>query len=85
MGQVCEWSGVTMWEGTVYEARLQGRKGGRIVRWHGRRDGNVMKWQFGKGGRVVSRESGMEFKNKIELFQTITGLKRLVSYSKWLH
>ena len=65
MGQVCEWSGVAMWEECVYGARLQGRKGGRIVRWHGRRDGNVMKWQFGKGGRVVSRESGMEFKDKI--------------------
>ena len=67
MGQVCEWSGVELWEGCVYEARLQGRKGGRIVRWHGRRGGNVMKWQFGKGGRVVSRESGMEFKDKIVL------------------
>ena len=26
-----------------------------------------MRWQFGKGGRVVSREVGMEFKDKIVL------------------
>ena len=27
-----------------------------------------MRWQFGKGGRVVSREAGMEFKDKIVLY-----------------
>ena len=27
-----------------------------------------MRWEFGKGGRVVSREAGMEFKNKIVLY-----------------
>ena len=37
------------------------------MRWHGQRVGNVVRWQFGKGGRVVSREGGMEFKNKIVL------------------
>ena len=36
------------------------------VNWHGRRAGNVMRWQFGRGGRV-SKEGGMEFKNKIVL------------------
>ena len=53
---------------SVSGARWQGGKGGRIVRWHGRRGGNVMRWQFGKGGRVVSREGGMEFKDKIVLY-----------------
>ena len=37
------------------------------VNWHGQRAGNVMRWQFGRGGRVVSKEGGMEFKNKIVL------------------
>ena len=27
-----------------------------------------MRWQFGKGGRVVSREGGMESKDKIVLY-----------------
>ena len=27
-----------------------------------------MRWQSGKGGRVVSREGGMEFKDKIVLY-----------------
>ena len=48
--------------------RWQGGRGGEIVRWHGRRGGNVMRLQFGKGGRVVSREGGMEFKDKIVLY-----------------
>ena len=65
MGKVCECNGVAMWERCVSGARWQG---GRIVRWHGRRGGNVMRWQFGKGGRVVSREGGMEFKDKIVLY-----------------
>ena len=38
------------------------------MRWYGRRGGNVMRWQFGKGERVVSREGGMEFKDKIVLY-----------------
>ena len=38
------------------------------MRWYSRRGGNVMRWQFGKGERVVSREGGMEFKDKIVLF-----------------
>ena len=52
------------------EVRWQGGKGGRIVRWHGQRGGNVMRWQFRKGGRgkVVSREGGMELKDKIVLY-----------------
>ena len=29
---------------------------------------DVMRWQFGKGCRVVSREGGMEFKDKIVLY-----------------
>ena len=48
--------------------RWQGGRGGEIVRWHGRRGGTVMRLQFGKGGRVVSREGGMEFKDKIVLY-----------------
>ena len=27
-----------------------------------------MRWQFGKGGRLVSREGGIEFKNKVVLY-----------------
>ena len=27
-----------------------------------------MRWQFGKAGRVVSREGGMDFKDKIVLY-----------------
>ena len=38
------------------------------MRWYGPRGGNVMRWQFGKGERVVSREGGMEFKDKIVLY-----------------
>ena len=38
------------------------------MRWYDRRGGNVMRWQFGKGERVVSREGGMEFKDKIVLY-----------------
>ena len=38
------------------------------MRWHGQRGGNIMRWHFGKGGRVVSREGGMEFKDKIVLY-----------------
>ena len=39
------------------------------MRCHGRRDGNkVMRWQLGKGRRAASRESGMEFKDKIVLY-----------------
>ena len=56
MVKVCEWG------------EWQGGKGGKIVRWHGWRGGDVMRWQFGKGGRVVSREGGMEFKDKIGLY-----------------
>ena len=56
------------WERCIGGVRWQGGKGARIVRWHGRRGGNVMMWQFGTGGRVVSRESGMEFKDKIVLY-----------------
>ena len=37
------------------------------MRWYGLRGGNVKRWQFGKGKRVVSREGGMEFKDKIVL------------------
>ena len=48
--------------------RWHGGKGERIVRWQGRRGGKVMRWQFRKGGRVVSREGGMEFKEKIVLY-----------------
>ena len=36
--------------------------------WYGRRGGNVIRWQFGKGETVVSREGGMEFKDKIVLY-----------------
>ena len=68
MGKVCEWSGVAMWERCVSGVRTQGGKGGRIVRWHSWRDRDVMRWQFGKGGRVVSKEGGMEFKDKIVLY-----------------
>ena len=42
-------------------------QGGRILREHGWRGGNVMWWQFGKGGKLVSREGGIEFKDKIVL------------------
>ena len=63
-----EWSEVARWERCVNGMRWQRGKGGRIVRWNGRRGGNVMRWQFGKGGRVVSREGGMEFKDKIVLY-----------------
>ena len=52
----------------MIEVRWQSGKGGRTVKWHGLRDGNVMRWQFGKGARVVSREGGMEFKDKIVLY-----------------
>ena len=38
------------------------------MRWYGQRGGNVMRWQFGKGERIVSREGGMEFKDKIVLY-----------------
>ena len=38
------------------------------MRWHGQRGGNVMRWHFEKCGRVVSREGGMEFKDKIVLY-----------------
>ena len=38
------------------------------MRWYGRRGGKVTRWQFGKGERVVSREGGMEFKDKIVLY-----------------
>ena len=68
MGKVCEWSRVLVWERCVSGVRWQGRKGERIVRWQGRRGGKVMRWQFRKGGRVVSREGGMEFKEKIVLY-----------------
>ena len=68
MRKVCEWSGVAMWERCVSGVRWQGGKGGRIVRWHSQRGGNVIRWQFGKSGRVVSREGGMEFKDKIVLY-----------------
>ena len=48
--------------------RSQVGMGGRIMRWYGWRGGNVMRSQFGKGERVVSREGGMEFKDKIVLY-----------------
>ena len=67
MRKVCEWSGVAMWERCVSGVRWQGGKGGRIVRWHSQRGGNVIRWQCGKSGRGVSREGGMEFKDKIVL------------------
>ena len=35
------------------------------MRWYGRRGGNVLRWQFGKSERVVSREVGVEFKDKM--------------------
>ena len=38
------------------------------MRWYGWRGGNVMRCQFGKGETVVSREGGMEFKDKIVLY-----------------
>ena len=63
-----DWSGVTRWERCVSRVRKQVGKGRRIMRWYGRRGGNVTRWQFGKGERVVSREGGMEFKDKIVLY-----------------
>ena len=56
------------WERCIGGVRWQVGKGGRIVRWHGWRGGNVMRWQFERGARVVSREGGMEFKDKIVLY-----------------
>ena len=38
------------------------------MRWYGRRGRNVMRWQFGKGETVVTREGGVEFKDKIVLY-----------------
>ena len=38
------------------------------MRCYGWRGGNVMRWKFGKGKRVVTREGGMEFKDKIVLY-----------------
>ena len=38
------------------------------MRWHGLRGGNVMRQQFGTDGRVLSREGGIEFKDKIVLY-----------------
>ena len=63
-----EWSEVARWEKCVSGVRWQDGKGGRIVRCHGWRSGNVMRCQFRKGWRVVSREGGIEFKDKIVLY-----------------
>ena len=68
MGKVCEWSGVAMWERCVSGARWQGGEGGRIMRWHGGKGGRIVRWQFGKRREGVSREDGMEFKDKIVLY-----------------
>ena len=57
-----------MWEKCVSGVRWKVGKGGRLLRGHGRRGGNVMRRKFGKGGRVVSREGGIEFKDKIVLY-----------------
>ena len=59
MGKVCEWSGVAMWERCVSGARWQG---GRIVRWE-RNEVVILERREG-----VSREDGMEFKDKIVLY-----------------
>ena len=56
VGKVCEWSEVARWE----------RWENSEVAWSEKWD--VMRWQFGKGSRVVSREGGMEFKDKIVLY-----------------
>ena len=64
-----EWNEVARWERWVSGVRWwQAGKGGRIVTWHSWRGGNVMRWQFRKGGRVVSREGGIEIKDKIVLY-----------------
>ena len=34
------------------------------MRWHSWSRGKVVRWQFGKDEKVVSREVGMEFKEK---------------------
>ena len=65
MEMMCEWIEVERWERCMSGVRCQGGKGGRIVRWHGRRGRNVIRWQFRKGGRQVTRESWMEFTDKI--------------------
>ena len=38
------------------------------MRWHSWSRGKVVRWQFGKDEKVVSREGGMEFKEKIVLY-----------------
>ena len=60
MSKVCEWS----------EVAAQGGKGRRIVRWHGRTGGKARNEVaiLGKVGRLVSREGGIEFKDKVVLY-----------------
>ena len=43
---------------------VQGGKGGTV----GQVGRHLMTWQFGKGGRLVSREGGIEFKDKVLLY-----------------
>ena len=38
------------------------------MRWHSRSGGKVVRWKFGKDEKVVSREGGIEFKDKIVLY-----------------
>ena len=56
-----ESSELRRWERCVSGVRWQGGKGGRLVRWERK---EVAIWER---GRVVSREGGMEFKDKIVL------------------
>ena len=55
MGKVCEWSEVARWE------RWENSEVAQSERWEGT---EVAIWER---GRVVSREGGMEFKDKIVL------------------
>ena len=74
---MCELSWVTRWERCVSGVKCQGGKGGRIVMWHGRRGGKacngkacneVAIWErWEGGGGLVSREGGIEFKDKFVL------------------
>ena len=38
------------------------------MRWYSRSGGKVVRWKFGKDEKVVSREGGIEFKDKIVLY-----------------
>ena len=55
VGKVCEWSEVARWE------RWENSEVAQSERWEGT---EVAIWER---GRVVSREGGMEFKDKIVL------------------